>query len=140
MQADCNRYVEGLQEKIKVFESQLNTRKSLSDGSDGGSLSSRLLSDHDRDHGAAAGLSALARVPAPTIPFSDAVTSHAAHRSHDDRSTSFMTSHVGNKTYEWDEGGDAKELGTDAMGTSSKGDHRSGFFGMHHPSSIPDLL
>ena len=88
----------------------------------------------------AAGLSALARVPAPTIPFSDAVTSHAAHRSHDDRSTSFMTSHVGNKTYEWDEGGDGKELGTDAMGTSSKGDHRSGFFGMHHPSTIPDSL
>ena len=35
-----------------------------------------------------------------------------------------------NETYEWDEGGDEKELGTDAMGAASTRDYKPGFFGM----------
>ena len=34
-----------------------------------------------------------------------------------------------NETYEWDEGGDEKELGTDAMGAASTRDYKPGFFG-----------
>jgi hypothetical protein len=34
-----------------------------------------------------------------------------------------------NTRYEWNEGGDAKESGTDAMGTGFKGQGYSGFFG-----------
>lgn len=33
------------------------------------------------------------------------------------------------ETYEWDEGGDEKELGTDAMGAASTRDYKPGFFG-----------
>lgn len=125
------RYVDELLQRINLLESQLNTKKTLGDEADGGSLLNRRLSDHSRDHSSAAAPSALARVPAPTIPFEDSATPPSldaeptslaiVNRGHTD----------GNETYEWDEGGDEKELSADAMGAAFKGDCRPGFFGTH---------
>src|SRR5579859_3092624 len=61
------RFVDGLQERIKLLEQQLNSRPPAATSA-GRNDGPRRLSDHDRDHNAAAALSSLARVPSPTIP------------------------------------------------------------------------
>ena len=43
-----------------------------------------------------------------------------------------------NTRYEWNEGGDEKESGTDAMGTGFKGNGQSGFFGTI-PHIVPNV-
>ena len=96
----------------------------------------RRSSDQDRDHSAAAALSSLARVSTPTVtPFAESTLTN--FRAADVVSTplpiigSPPTDGNENENYEWDEGGDEKELGTDAMGAASTRDYKPGFFGMH---------
>ena len=124
-----------MQEKISLLEHQLNSQKSSGDASDESSSLDRRILDHVRDHSAAAALSALARVPTPTIPFGDSMTPNASYCSPDREAASLTILNQrrtdGNETYEWDEGGDEEELGTDAMGSASKGDYHPGFFGTH---------
>jgi hypothetical protein len=91
----------------------------------------RQASDQDRDHSAAAALSSLATIPTATVASS--TTSGKAYRSSDPAAS--PTGAVGAneiETYEWDEGGDEKELSTDAMGATSTRDSKPGFFGMFH--------
>ena len=83
------------------------------------SQSPRTIAPEDRDHSAAATLSSLARVPTPTIPLSASANT--------DKEGSVPAND--NETYEWDEGGDEKELSTDAMGAASTRDYKPGFFG-----------
>lgn len=113
----------------------MNRKKSLEDGVDRAGLLHQPLLDHDRDHRAAAALSALARVPTPTIPNGDSETPHASYRLPDAERTSLTILNQehpdGIETYEWDEGRDEEELGTDAMGSASKGNSHLGFFGTH---------
>ena len=120
-----------LLQRINILESQLNTNKTLGDEVDGGSLQNQRLSDHSRDHSAAAALSASARVPAPTIPFEDSTTPPSLDAEPTSLAMLNQGHTDGNETYEWDEGGDEKELSTDAMGAAFKGDYRPGFFGTH---------
>jgi len=98
-------------------------------------LQMRRSSDQDRDHSAAAALSSLARVPTPTVvPFTE--NTHVNLRPTSNVSTplpiigSAPADGHENETYEWDEGGDEKELGTDAMGVASTRDYKPGFFGI----------
>jgi hypothetical protein len=87
-------------------------------------------SDHDRDHSAAAALSSLARASTPTAgPLYDSTSVNKIYRTPDPAIGSTGEDHE-NETYEWDEGGDEKELGTDAMGAASTRDYKPGFFGM----------
>lgn len=92
-------------------------------------LESRRGSDQDRDHSAAAALSSLARVPTPTAAQIHEPT-HKIYRSPDVAIAPTGPETHENETYEWDEGGDEKELGTDAMGAASTRPHKPGFFGM----------
>lgn len=126
------RFVEGLQERIKFLESQLNATRQ--EGAIQNHLQMRRSSDHDRDHSAAAALSSLARVPTPTVvPFTE--SAHVSFRPASTVTTpqpligSAPADGNENETYEWDEGGDEKELGTDAMGVASTRDYKPGFFG-----------
>jgi len=95
----------------------------------------RRSSEHDRDHSAAAALSSLGRVPTPSNPYTDGPVQHPYHTPDATNSTPMpiMAPSPGdaneNETYEWDEGGDEKELGTDAMGAASTRDYKPGFFG-----------
>ena len=116
------RFVDGLQERIKVLESQL--------GAGPGSVGAeaRRGSDQDRDHSAAAALSSLARVSTPTAGLHDSTSVHKIYRTPDPAISPTGGDHE-NETYEWDEGGDEKELGTDAMGAASTRDYKPGFFG-----------
>jgi hypothetical protein len=92
----------------------------------------RCLSDHDRNHAAAA-LSALAAAPSPPVPsFTETSTTQLLYPSSETEGNLPIISPAipdGNETYEWDEGGDEKELGTDAMGAASTRDYKPGFFG-----------
>ena len=122
-----------------MLESQLTSTRQ--DGTVQNHLQVRRSSDHDRDHSAAAALSSLARVSTPTaVPFAE--NSHANYRAPDTASTplpilsSTSADGIENETYEWDEGGDEKELGTDAMGAASTRDYKPGFFGMHRHYGI----
>jgi hypothetical protein len=127
--------VDSLQERIKLLESQLGRPRSGLETAtsrhgqlqlDGG----RRSSDQDRDHSAAAALSALARVSTPT-----ASATNSAYRSPKANATPLPILSPPepneNETYEWDEGGDEKELGTDAMGAASTRDYKPGFFGTY---------
>lgn len=117
------RFVDGLQERIKFLESQL--------GGDPRSVGAdtRRISDQDRDHSAAAALSSLARVSTPTVGLHDSTSVHKIYQTPDPVVSPTGGDHE-NETYEWDEGGDEKELGTDAMGVASTRDYKPGFFGM----------
>jgi hypothetical protein len=85
-------------------------------------------SDQDRDHCAAAALSSLARASTPTDgQFHEPASANTAHRSSDAPPSPLGANE--NETYEWDEGGDEKELGIDAMGAASTRDYKPGFFG-----------
>ena len=131
---DERRFVDSLQERIKFLESQLGGPRSSVEATSspaGGQApldDRRRSSDQDRDHSAAAALSSLARVATPT-----ASATNSAYRSPKATSASIpiiSPSHPNeNETYEWDEGGDEKELGTDAMGAASTRDYKPGFFG-----------
>jgi hypothetical protein len=88
----------------------------------------REASDQDRDHSAAAALSSLARIPTPTLSLTTSV--NKTYQPSDASSPTGDVDTNDHETYEWDEGGDEKELGTDAMGTASTRDHKTGFFGM----------
>ena len=128
------RFVDSLQERIKIFESQLGGPRSSGDTTvthaqvqwDG----ERRPFDRNRDHSAAAALSALARVSTPT-----ASATNSAYRSPKANATPLPILSPPepneNETYEWDEGGDEKELGTDAMGAASTRDYKPGFFGTY---------
>jgi hypothetical protein len=132
IESNC-RFVEGLQERIKFLESQLSTNRP--EGAMQNHLQMRRSSDQDRDHSAAAALSSLARVSTPTVvPYTE-------NTNVDFRPTSTVSTPLpvigsaptdGNETetYDWDEGGDEKELGTDAMGVASSRDYKPGFFGI----------
>lgn len=117
------RFVDGLQERINFLESQL--------GGDARSVGAetRRTSDQDRDHSAAAALSSLARVSTPTAGLHDSTSVHKIYRTPDPAVTPTGGGHE-NETYEWDEGGDEKDLGADAMGAASTRDYKPGFFGM----------
>ena len=122
------RYVDGLQKKIQMLESQLNARNSVVE-----IVSNvRRISDHDRNHAAAA-LSALAAAPSPPVPnFTETSTTQLLYPcSETEGDLPIIAPDIpdGNETYEWDEGGDEKELGTDAMGAASTRDYKPGFFG-----------
>jgi hypothetical protein len=134
-----NRYVDGLEAKVKLLENQLTAIKSAKN-SQSQTLQGRRLSDQDRDHSAAAALSSLGRVSTPASnPFADAPAQHPYHTPDDTISTPLpiIAPSTGdaneNETYEWDEGGDEKELGTDAMGAASTRDYKPGFFGIVVP-------
>lgn len=113
----------------------MNAKKAGTDGVVQSLLQTRRSSDHDRDHSAAAALSALARVPTPTVSQFNDGTTHTSYRTPSASQTPLptMAQNPGdgneNETYEWDEGGDEKELGTDAMGAASTRDYKPGFFG-----------
>ena len=88
----------------------------------------RQASDQDRDHSAAAALSSLARIPTPTLTLGTSV--NKIYQSSDVAiSPSGDVDANEHETYEWDEGGDEKELDTDAMGAASTRDYKPGFFG-----------
>ena len=86
----------------------------------------RLSSDHERDHSAAAALSSLGRVNTPSFHSPSTYRSPVAPPS---PLPPQPDTHE-NETYEWDEGGDEKELGIDAMGAASTRDYKPGFFGI----------
>jgi hypothetical protein len=120
------RFVDGLLKKIKTLESRLAETNNV--GSD---IPVLQVSD-DRDHRAAAALSSLASVPTPPAPaFVESSTPHISYRTPpaDNNLRIIPANTDGNETYEWDEGGDEKELGTDAMGAASTRDYKPGFFG-----------
>jgi len=120
------RFVDGLQERIKFLESQLGGDvRSVGDVT---RPEARRGSDQDRDHSAAAALSSLARVSSPTGGLHDSTSVHKIYRTPDPAISPPGGDHE-NETYEWDEGGDEKELGTDAMGAASTRDYKPGFFG-----------
>ena len=115
-----------------MLESQLNkgpprsVPDPLTSGTEG-----RRSSDHERDHSAAAALSSLGRVNTPSFP-SSVTPGHSTYRSPDAPPSPLPAqpdTHE-NETYEWDEGGDEKELGIDAMGAASTRDYKPGFFGI----------
>ena len=84
----------------------------------------------DQDQSAAAALSSLARVSTPTAGLlHDSTSVHKIYRTPEPVNNPTAVDHE-NETYEWDEGGDEKELGTDAMGVASTRDYKPGFFGM----------
>jgi len=87
--------------------------------------------DYDRDQNASAAPSSLASVPPPLIPaFSEQSTPRTLHRSPEAEQSLLSPDNIDrNDTYEWDEGCDEKELGTDAMGAASSRDYNPGFFG-----------
>lgn len=126
-----------LQERIKFLESQLGgsrsgieTTSTITIGQV--EVDGRRSSDQDRDHSAAAALSSLARVATPT-----ASAVNSGYRSPKANTTPIPIMSPPqpneNEMYEWDEGGDEKELGTDAMGAASTRDYKPGFFGTHSP-------
>ena len=124
-----------LQDRIKFLESQLGGPRSGIEKTSTTTIGKveadgRRSSDHDRDHSAAAALSSLARVATPT-----ASAANSAYRSPKANTTPIpIISPLqpnDNEMYEWDEGGDEKELGTDAMGAASTRDYKPGFFGTH---------
>jgi hypothetical protein len=129
------RYVYALQERISFLESHLNRKKSLGDVIEGGSSLNRGLPGHDLDRSVATALSALSKPPTSTTPCRDSATSHASNRPNDTEQLFLTTPKDGHankfKTYEWDERGNEEELITDCMGSASKGDTHSGFFGIH---------
>jgi hypothetical protein len=131
-----NRYVEGLQDKIRTLENQLHALKSSA------ATHGRRASDHERDHSAAAALSSLGRVHTPGVNTYNDTAAHNPYQTPDAMSTPLpimtATSHdpIDNETYEWDEGGDEKELGTDAMGAASTRDCKPGFFGTDNEALI----
>lgn len=86
-------------------------------------------SDQDRDHSAAAALSSLASVPTAIVT-STASVNNSYRLSDPAISPTGDVDGNENETYEWDEGGDEKELGTDAMGATSTRDYKPGFFGI----------
>lgn len=99
-------------------------------------LESRRSSDQDH-HSAAAALSSLGRVATPTVgTFHETTPSTALYRTPDQSQTPGNLPIISppppptEETYEWDEGGDDKELGIDAMGAASTRDYKPGFFGM----------
>jgi hypothetical protein len=61
----------------------------------------------------------VAPTPAYHSPIGDSTSGSILNRRRSDENT----------RYEWNEGGDEKESGTDAMGTGFKGQGYSGFFG-----------
>ena len=133
------RFVDSLQDRIKFLETQLSVNALKTEGSSG--LHIRRSSDQDRDHSAAAALSSLARVPTPTVaPFSDApFPSPGRGQTPLPIMASTPGDGNGDETYEWDEGGDEKELGTDAMGAASTRDYKPGFFGLIFSSRNPNV-
>lgn len=116
------RFVDGLQERINFLESQLGG------GPRSVGTEARRGSDQDRDHSAAAALSSLAQVSTPTAGLHDPTSVHKIYRTPDPAISPTVGDHE-NEMYEWDEGGDEKELGTDAMGAASTRDYKPGFFG-----------
>lgn len=117
------RFVDGLEERIKSLEAQLSESRTSVGNNTQNQLEGRRSSDQDRDHTAAAALSSLASVATPS-----------GGKPHEPASanTVYPSSPLGaneNETYEWDEGGDEKELETDAMGAASIRGSKPGFFG-----------
>ena len=130
-------FVDRLQERIKLLESQLTAQGSSVDMTATNHLDSGLSSESDRDHSAAAALSSLARVATPIIrPFHDTTQSTNPYQTPDQTQTPanlpIISPPPAEETYEWDEGGDEKEFGIDAMGAASTRDHKPGFFGAKH--------
>ena len=133
-----DRFVDCLQERIRLLEAQLNVSsiQVTSRSNQWSPPRSLPVSEQDRDHSAAATLSSLAQVPTPTAPISSILN----QSQKDDESNgaarlpTVPPDGPDHETYEWDEGGDEKELGTDAMGAASTRDYKPGFFGIKNPS------
>ena len=123
-------YVHRLQEQIRILQGELKD-KEQEGPSDRRNSSTRRLSGHGEQNDPAVS----AEMSKPMMGLADTITSPPPYRSPDIKPISPATSNINrsdeNKRYEWNETGNEKEEGTDAMGTGFKGHGSSGFFGTH---------
>ena len=117
------RYVQRLHEQIRLLQDELSNKHGEV-GSDTSKSPVRRTSGYGEQ---------TVELSSPLIGFMGSATPTPAYHSPNgepiSRSILNRTRSDENTRYEWNEGGDEKESGTDAMGTGFKGEGYWGFFG-----------
>ena len=139
------RYVQRLHERIRLLEEQLSSKR-VEEGSETASSPVRripVFQDGNSTPNSRRSTLQIGRMIAPTLEGIGDVESAVSTPNYRSWNIEPLARGILNRSlsddntrYEWNEGGDERDSGTDAMGTGFKGNGHSGFFGKSTPNPI----
>jgi hypothetical protein len=139
------RYVQRLHERIRLLEEQLSSKR-VEEGSETAPSPVRripVFQDGNSTPNSRRSTLQIGRMIAPTLEGNGDVESAVSTPNYLSGNIEPLARGILNRSrsddntrYEWNEGGDERDSGTDAMGTGFKGNGHSGFFGNSTPKPI----